>query len=280
MGKGIILRAYCLLPKIVLSSLKNPLIKEIRKLQRPAERHRQNLCLLEGTNLLDVASQVNYPLDTLLFTPIWQNKNYLLAQTLQNQAQRVEMVSDEVMKSLATTVNPDGVLATASRYHSKSKDPENIRLGVVLERLQDPGNLGTIIRSSVAMGVDMLWLSGDSVDLDNPKVMRASAGEWFRVKARAEDDLITLVQSYGQKGYQIIATSLEGNKTPWEVDFSLPTIFLMGNESRGLSPDLAALATEKVKIPLLNGVESLNVAIATSLFLMEYQRQQQKIYPH
>jgi len=262
----------------VLSSLKNPLIKEIRKLQRPSERHRQNLCLLEGTNLLEVASQVQYPLETLLFTPIWQNKNYLLAQSLQTQAQRVEIVSDEVMKSVATTVTPDGVLATAPRHHRQSKDPENIKLGMVVERLQDPGNLGTIIRTSVAMGVDMLWLSGDSVDLDNTKVMRASVGEWFRINARAEDDLITLVEGYKNKGYQVIATSLEGDKTPWEVDFSLPTILLMGNESQGLSSDLAALATEKVKIPLLNNVESLNVAIATSLFLAEYQRQQRKSY--
>ncbi|MGY6530442.1 MAG: TrmH family RNA methyltransferase [Cyanobacterium sp.] len=258
----------------MLSSLKNPLVKEIRKLQRPAERHRQNLCLLEGTNLLEVASQVNYPLDTLLFTPLWQNKNYLLAQSLQNQAQRVEIVSDEILKSLATTVNPDGVLATAPRHHRQNQDPENIKLGVVVERLQDPGNLGTIIRSSVAMGVDMLWLSGDSVDLDNPKVMRASVGEWFRVNARAEDNLMGLVAGYREKGYQIIATSLEGDKTPWEIDFSLPTILLMGNESQGLSSELASLATHGVKIPLLNGVESLNVAIATAIFLAESQRQQ------
>jgi len=257
----------------MLTSLQNPLIKEVRKLQKTQKRHHQNLHLLEGTNLLEDASQVNYPLVTILSTSLWQEKNDSLWQTLQNQGERIETVSPELMKHLATTVNPDGIIATAYRNSRQAQPPENLRLGLICHRIQDPGNLGTIIRTSVATDVDFLWLSSDSVDLDNPKVMRSSVGEWFKIQAKVENDLISVVKKYQSQGYQIIATSLQGKKTHWQIDFTKPTILLLGNESQGLSPELAILATENVKIPLVNNVESLNVAIATAFLLAEYQRQ-------
>ncbi|BAQ60955.1 RNA methyltransferase [Geminocystis sp. NIES-3708] len=257
----------------MLTSLQNPLVKEIRKLHKTQERHRQNLHLLEGTNLLEVATKVNYPLVTVLATQLWQKKHYSLWEALQTQAERIETVSPELMKNLATTVNPDGIIATAYRDSRQSQPTENLRLGLIGDRIQDPGNLGTIIRTAVATDVDFLWLSGDSVDLDNPKVMRSSVGEWFKIQAKVENDLVSLIKKYQSQGYQIIATSLEGNKTHWQIDFTKPTILLLGNEAQGLSPELANLATETVKIPLANGVESLNVAMATAFLLAEYQRQ-------
>ncbi|BAQ65758.1 RNA methyltransferase [Geminocystis sp. NIES-3709] len=257
----------------MLTSVQNPLAKQIRKLHKTQERHRENLHLLEGTNLLEVASKINYPLVTILATEIWQKKNYSLWQTLQTQAQKVETISPELIKNLATTINPDGVIATAYRDSRQPQPPQNLHLGLVCDRIQDPGNLGTIIRTGVAMDVDFLWLSSDSVDLDNPKVMRSSVGEWFKIQAKVENDLASLVKKYQSQGYQIIATSLDGNKTHWEIDFTKPTILLLGNEAQGLSPELANLATETVKIPLANDVESLNVAIATAVLLGEYQRQ-------
>ncbi|MBL1209700.1 RNA methyltransferase [Geminocystis sp. GBBB08] len=263
----------------MLTSLQNPLIKQIRKLHKAKERHRENLLLLEGTNLLEVARKVNYPLVTVLATELWQKKNYLLWEALQNQAQRVETVTPDVIKNVATTVNPDGVIATAYRHFSPPQPPENLRLGLIGEGIQDPGNLGTIIRTSVATNVDFLWLSNNSVDLDNPKVMRSSVGEWFKIQAKVENDLIFLIAKYKAKGYQIVATSLEGKKTHWQIDFTKPTILLLGNEAQGLSPELASLATENVKIPLANNVESLNVAIATAFLLAEYQRQISQMMP-
>lgn len=257
----------------MLTSVQNPLIKEVRKLHKTQERHRQNLHLLEGTNLLEVASKVNYPLVTILATELWQKKNYSLWEALQSQTERIETVTPELMKNLATTVNPDGVIATAYRDSRQPQPPENLRLGLVCDRIQDPGNLGTIIRTSVATNVDFIWLSSDSVDLDNPKVMRSSVGEWFKIQAKVENDLVSLVKKYQSQGYQIIATSLQGEKTHWQIDFKQPTILLLGNEAQGLPPELASLATENVKIPLANDVESLNVAIATAFLLAEYQRQ-------
>lgn len=259
----------------MLTSTQNPLVKQIRKLQSSSERHKQNLCLLEGTNLLQTAYQVQYPLVTVMATSQWQQKNYSLWEKLPTQAERVEIVSEEIIKAIATTVNPDGIIATAKRPQPLST-PKNIKMGLVLQTIQDPGNLGTIIRTSVAMDVCDLWLSVDSVDLDNPKVLRASAGEWFKIRAYNEQNLCQLVTNYRQQNYQIISTSLTGKMTHWDLDFSQPSLILLGNEAHGLSQDLANLATHQVKIPLANQVESLNVAIANAFILAEYQRQKLK----
>lgn len=257
----------------MLTSIKNPLVKQIRKLKRSSERHKQNLCLLEGTNLIETAYQVKYPLVTVMATCQWQEKNLALWEGLQIQADKLEIVSEEIIKTIATTVNPDGVIATAKRPQLLSP-PGQIKLGLVLETIQDPGNLGTIIRTSVGMDVSALWLSADSVDLDHPKVLRASAGEWFKIKAYTETNLPRLINYYREQGLPIIATSLTGKITHWDLDFSQPSLILLGNEAHGLSARLADLATHQVKIPLANQVESLNVAIATAFILSEYQRQQ------
>jgi TrmH family RNA methyltransferase len=119
-------------------------------------------------------------------------------------------------------------------------------------------------------------LSGDSVDLDHPKVLRASAGQWFRLDMAVSEDLRATVQQSQQAGMQIIATLPSASLTYWEIDWRKPSLILLGNEGAGLSPELAAMADTQVKIPLTPGVESLNVAIAAALMLYEAQRQ--KIY--
>jgi TrmH family RNA methyltransferase len=259
----------------MLTSIKNPLVKHIRKLHRSKERKEQNMLLLEGTNLIRVACEVDYELMTVCCTPEWQKNHPQLWQEIAKVAKRLELVSSEVLSAIATTVNPDGIIATAPRRNSNIVLTKEFKLGLVLERLQDPGNLGTIIRSAVATDVDGLWLSTDSVDVDNPKVLRASVGEWFKVAIAVHSNLPELVQSYQQQGIQIVATSSQAQKTYWEVDWQSPSLILLGNEGAGLSEELMAIADCQVKIPLSREVESLNVAIAAALLLYEAKRQRQ-----
>lgn len=149
-----------------------------------------------------------------------------------------------------------------------------MQLGVALETLQDPGNLGTVIRTAAAVGADRLWLSDDSVDLDNPKVLRASAGQWFRLPMTVSGSLPTDLKALQAQGMQIVATLPTAQLTYWQVDFTQPTIVLLGNEGAGLSAALVEIADVAVKIPLAAGVESLNVGIAAALILYEARRQQ------
>src|SRR6476659_1838480 len=149
----------------MLTSVQNPLIKQLRKLHRAKDRRDQQLFLLEGTHLLEEACAVNYPLVTLCCTPEWQANHESLWQQASQKAQRMELVSPEVLKAIATTVEPDGVIATAPRKPEQQQLPEITSLGLVLETIQDPGNLGTMIRAAAAAGAEGLWLSANSVDL-------------------------------------------------------------------------------------------------------------------
>lgn len=257
----------------MITSTQNPLVKTIRKLHNPKGRREQQLLLLEGTNLLAEASAVNYPLVTVCCTSAWQESHGKLWEDAGIQCERLELVSPEVLNAIATTVNPDGVVATAKRPLTPSSPQLPASLGLALETIQDPGNLGTIIRTAAAAGADGLWLSSDSVDVDNPKVLRASAGQWFRLPLNLGSDLKELVCQCQNQGIQVVATLPNATLTYWELDWRVPTLILLGNEAAGLRTELAELATVQVKIPLWRDVESLNVAIAASLMLYEAQRQ-------
>ncbi|MFW6358422.1 MAG: TrmH family RNA methyltransferase [Chroococcales cyanobacterium] len=257
----------------MLTSLQNPLVKQMRKLHRTKERHKQNLFLLEGTHLLELACQVNSPLITLCFTASWQENHPSLCQEASQRAQRTELVSPDVLEAIATTVHPDGVVATMSREAVGVTPADKMELGIAVERLQDPGNLGTIIRTAAAANAEGLWLDRESVDVDHPKVLRASAGEWFRLPMGVTPDLKGVVQRCQDAGMQVVSTLPQASLTYWEVDFTVPTLILLGNEGAGLSSELVSLTDQQVRIPLYQGVESLNVAIAAALLLYEAQRQ-------
>lgn len=263
----------------MLTSLQNPTVKQLRKLQQPKERRQQATLLLEGTHLVEAACAANYPLQVLCYTEAWQQRHPQVCQQAIDQAEQVELVSAAVLKSIASTVTPDGVVATAprrsvwqdSRDRTEQSEPA-VSLGLMLETLQDPGNLGTIIRTAAAAGSDRLWLSPDSVDLGHPKVLRASVGQWFRLPM-ATVDVVTQAQQLQQQGVQLVATTATGELDYWQLDLRQPTVFMMGNEGAGLSAELMACASVTAKIPVMPGVESLNVAVSAALLLYEARRQ-------
>lgn len=262
----------------MLTSLQNQTVKQLRKLQQPKERRKQAVLLLEGTNLIEAACDVCYPLQTLCFTEAWQARHAQLCEQAIALSAQVETVSLEVLKSIASTITPDGVVAIAPRrsvWQAESGKPKDtVSLGVILETLQDPGNLGTIIRTAVGVGSDGLWLSRDSVDLSHPKVLRASVGQWFRMPM-ATVDVVEQAKVLCKNDVQVVATTAAAELDYWQLDLRRPTVFLMGNEGAGLSPELMACASVSVKVPVMPAVESLNVAISTALLLYEAKRQRQ-----
>ena len=255
----------------LIVSTKNPLAKHFRKLHQAKERRRQQLFLLEGTHLLQEACAVRYPLLQVVMTEAWWRTHGDLSLQLQGVASDVRLVTPEVLASMCTTVSPDGVVAIAQRGAKPALISEHVSLGIALERLQDPGNLGAVIRTAAAAGCDRIWLTSDSVDIDHPKVLRATAGQWFRVPMQTVSDF----EGLKSLGVQLVATTPVASLDYWDLDLRQPTVFLMGNEGAGLSQQAMDLATHQVKIPLAADVESLNVAIATAVLLYETKRQRQ-----
>ncbi|ERN40942.1 rRNA methylase [Rubidibacter lacunae KORDI 51-2] len=257
----------------MLTSLQNPLVKQIRKLHRAKERRNLDLLLLEGTHLVATACELERSLVEVCATPEWQERYPHLWLRASARAQRAESVAPEVLVKLATTVNPDGVVATARRSQLHRVPSPAIDLGIAAERLQDPGNLGTTIRTAVAAEVGGLWLSADSVDPDSPKVLRASAGAWLTLPIAVAADVGAVVRAFQQQGGQAIATLPRAKRTYWDVDLRGPTLILLGNEGAGLSAELSELADVQACIPIAPGVESLNAATAAALLLFEVRRQ-------
>lgn len=181
-------------------------------------------------------------------------------------------MSETVLEVIATTQAPDGIIATASRQPPRLAALP-CRLGVAVETLQDPGNLGTMIRTAAAAGADGFWLSEDSVSFDHPKVLRASAGQWFRLPMAIAPNLGETLRAAQGQGVQIVATLPTATQTHWAMDWRQPSLIVLGNEGAGLSEEIAAIATASIKIPLARAVESLNVAISLAVILYEAQRQ-------
>jgi len=257
----------------MITSLQNPLIKQMRKLQQVKYRRQQGQFLLEGTHLLQTAWEQKWPLDVVCYTAGWQARYPTLWHQCQNDVTRFEEVSVEVLQAIATTVHPDGVVAAATTLSVPNTSLPMHQLGLALETIQDPGNLGTLIRTAVATQVEGLLLNQRSVDLDSPKVLRASAGAWFHLPKRTTDCFIDDLQQYQQQGMQLIATVPNAQQDYWQVDYRAPTMILIGNEGAGLSAPVLALADHQVNIPVAPGVESLNAAIAAAILLYEVCRQ-------
>ncbi|MEB3160007.1 MAG: RNA methyltransferase [Synechocystis sp.] len=257
-----------------ITSAQNPLVKKIRQLQQAKGRREQGQLLLEGTHLVEVALQQGKRLNHCCFTLDWQQKNPDLSQQLIDQAQHFTLVSPEALQKMASTVNPDGILATLPTPEFWRSPPSRPQLGLVLERLQDPGNLGTILRTAAAAGVDGIWLSEDCADCESPKVLRASAGSALMLPQAKVVDLVSQLTTFKHQGLQLIATVPTAQQTVWDIDFQQPTVLLFGSEGQGLSAQLLALASQQVTIPQAPQVESLNVAIAVGVVLYEAQRQQ------
>lgn len=286
----------------MLTSRQNPLVKRFKALHRSKERKRQKMVLLEGTHLMVEACAAQHPFVAVCATPAWQATYGSLWQMILELSQRTELVSDAVLQAMATTVEPDGVVAIAS--HTLDGEAQDDRmwplgdsggertafLGVAVEELQDPGNLGTIIRTSAAVEANRLWVSQNSVDPTHPKVLRASAGQWFRLPMSVCSDMGQAIEgmqaslgdqaesfpsesSQAESSLQVIATCPDAELSYWDVDYTLPTLILVGNEGAGLSSSLIQKATRRVQIPLSSDVESLNAAIATALVLYEAKRQ-------
>ena len=191
-----------------------------------------------------------------------------------------EIVSDSVFAKITDTMTPQGILCVMNQFTYKTEDlliRKNPTL-MVLEDLQDPGNLGTIMRTGEGAGIDGIIMSKGCVDIYNPKTIRSTMGSLYRVPFVYTDDLEKTIQELKEKGLQFFAAHLKGNDFYDEVDYAAcgGIGFLIGNEGNGLKDTTAALADRYIKIPMEGQVESLNAAIAASVLMYEAYRQKRR----
>lgn len=256
----------------MITTTQNKQIKQIIKLKKSArERKKQELFLVEGIRMF-----TEIPKEHLYKT--YASEDFYHAHQEVFQGVDVELVSDSVMKEISDTMTPQGVLALVKmlKYSLDDLLDQKDPLFLVLENLQDPGNLGTILRTGEGAGISGLIMSRDTVDIYNPKVTRSTMGSIFRVPFVYVDDLFQVVETMKEKGITTYAAHLNGTDYTRE-DYQGGTAFLIGNEGNGLTDELTKKAQKKIKIPMCGKVESLNAAMASGLLVYEARRQRQGV---
>ena len=267
----------------LISSPRNPLVKRLRSLTTRQGREQQGLLLLEGTHLLQELLRLGRSPLEIVATERWWGIHADLEQRLDPTVQR-QCVTESVLQAALTTVTPDGVACLAP-LSMLPRPPSAPDLMLVLDRVQDPGNLGTLLRTALAADVQLAWL-GSGVDPLSPKVLRASAGALLQLphhrfgpdEQAALDQLEARLMQLAEAGIQVVATLVPdaaGTSRPipyWQLDWTRPTALVLGTEGAGLHPRLQACCTHAVTLPHSDRVESLNVAAAAVPLLLERRR--------
>lgn len=258
----------------MITSISNTQIKQVcAYVQKAKERRKDEVFVVEGAKMFEEA-----PMDWIVKVYATENFAQKYADTeIGAKMKKVpyETVSEEVFGKMSDTKTPQGILCVMKwpKYRLEDIVGDAKGIYVMLEDLQDPGNLGTIIRTGEGAGIAGVIMTRETVDLFNPKVIRATMGSIYRVPFIYVDSLPETVRILQQKGIKVYATHLKGENYFDACDYTQGTAFLIGNEGNGLKETTADLADMYVKIPMSGKVESLNAAIATSLFMYEAKRQ-------
>jgi len=260
-----------------IDSLKHPVIQFLRSLCHEKDRNEYDQFLLEGTFLLAQAIADGIPLSCVAYTPRFaiDDQNHPLRSALNTLIIPHYMISEGLMAKIVPNDHRPSVVASAKKYVLNYQDFHLSRQSLLLfvDQIQDPGNLGTIIRTADASNADGILISSNEIDPYNRKSVRASMGSIFHVPiidAVSEKDAIQKLYS---EGVQVIATSPHAMMDYYDIDFTIPTVIMVGNEALGLSEEMFSKSNMVVQIPTLGKVESLNVAVATGILLYEAVRQ-------
>lgn len=254
----------------MITSKDNEVIKEIKKLKE--KKYRENKYIVEGIKMVNEAINEKASIDKIVFC------NLDLEREIKNlnQFNYIE-VSEKVFKELTDVVTPQGVLAVINKESEtdsiaiKGVDT-SARYILALDNLQDPGNLGTIIRTADAANLKQIIVSKDTVDAYSPKVIRATMGAIFRVKIIEVENLKETLLSLQKRNFKIVTTSLQTENSIYDIDYKNKVV-VIGNEANGVEKEIQDLSDYKVKIPMIGKTESLNAAVAASIMIYEYVRQ-------
>lgn len=258
----------------MISSTGNGKVKKVAALSKKARyRKETGLYVVEGPKMF--AELPKEWIDSVYVTEHIRKTQTEIAKKLKG-LDCVETVTEDVLKAMSDTETPQGILAVVRQSRYEMKDilkGQGKRHLVILETIQDPGNLGTIIRTAEGAGVSGILMDKDTADIYNPKVIRSTMGAVFRMPFVYVDDLEKCLIELKQLGTCLYAAHLEGAKAYDQEDYTGDTGILIGNEARGLSDGVAAMADSQVRIPMAGKVESLNAAVAAAVLMFEVARQ-------
>lgn len=249
-----------------ITSISNNIIKEVLSLQNKKFRDELGLFVVEGKKQID-----EIPVD-------WNIKYFVAVKDFENKIlnkDKVYFVSDKIFRKISSTVTPQGIMAVVEQKKFDINSITNIKDGlfVILDCLQDPGNLGTIIRSSVAFGANGIFISRNSVDVYSSKVIRSAMGAIFKIPIITECNVKEILKFLKSKNITIYSLDLAAQNYISETNFKNSSAIIVGNESTGIEKDIISTADKRIKIKMVKNVDSLNASVACSVALYEISKQ-------
>jgi TrmH family RNA methyltransferase len=255
-----------------IQSRDNPLFKELTKLAGSArQRGKEGQTLLDGTHLLAAYLDAGKQPQHILLNAAALHDAEISALLELAAAAQVTQLDDKLFADLSELKTPTGILAVIDIPQPAGTIADSC-FALLLEDIQDPGNLGSMLRSAAAAGCDAVFLSTGCADAWSPKVLRAAMGGHFALNIHERQNLQDAAKAFDR---ELLAASLQAKRSLYDCDLRGKVAFLVGNEGAGLSGDLLKLATQQISIPMHGKIESLNAAAATAICLFEAVRQQQ-----
>lgn len=255
----------------MIESRQNKLFKQTVSLQSKKERDKLGLFIVEGERLVS-----EIPED-------WETEYYMISDSFYKNNRNFDLkpnvnkniVADSIFKSISDTVSPQGILAVCKQksFSINSILKKTKPLFLILEKISDPGNLGTMIRTADAAGADAVILSEGCVDLYNSKVIRSTMGSVFHLPIYQNINLELFADELKKNNVRIFAAHLDGINYHYNVDLKSGAAVLIGNEANGLTAEITKKADELVKIPLVGKAESINASVACGILIYEAVRQ-------
>jgi TrmH family RNA methyltransferase len=253
-----------------ITSSDNPLLKTISKLNDSAkDRAKLKKTVLDGIHLIETYSSADNQIDALIVSESGSKNKEISDFINRCQGKEIILLSDSLFKKISPVATPTGILALID-IPAVEPIPQTIFSCLLLEAIQDTGNLGSILRSAAAAAVKQIFLSQECADAWSPKTLRAAMGAQFFLEIYEAADLIAIAKRFKGK---IIATSPHARSSLYETDLRGEVAWIIGNEGAGVSAKLLEAATHTIKIPMPGKTESLNVAAATAVCLFEKTRQ-------
>lgn len=259
----------------VITSRDHPLIKQLIRLERSSQyRKRTGLTLLDGVHLVQIYHAVLGSPENLVVSQSYSENSgnkHFLRTLFKNTTPRITIISDALFREISPVKTPTGILALISIPElNKETDNQAEIFSVLLETIQDPGNLGSILRSAAAANARNIYLSNQCTDAWSPKALRAAMGAHFFLHIHENSDLPEITQKFDGT---VIATSLQATKNLFGISLTGPIAFIFGNEGAGLSEEIMQAADENISIPMPGKTESLNAAAAAAICFFEKVRQ-------
>ncbi len=251
---------------MLITSKDNSKIKEIKKLKE--KKYRKTAFIVEGIKMLKEAISEKAEIDTIIIREDTE-LDFKLDSELEK---KVIHVTKNVFETISDVVSPQGVLVVINKKIDDNKISKHADYILALDGIQDPGNLGTIIRTADSANIKQILVSKDTVDSYSPKVVRSTMGAIYRVKIIECEDLAKTLKSLQTTGFEIVTTDLHTDKSIYDMNYN-KKIVVIGNEANGVTPEIKELSNYRVKIPMLGKTESLNAAVATGIMIYEYVRQ-------